>query len=223
MCSTPAALQPEGYDAVFVCNPNNPTGNLVPAEEIERIWRRCREAGAALIVDEAFIDFYGEDASVLRDGTGAGLFVLRSFTKSHALAGVRLGCLVCESAAAEKIRRAMPPWNINAFAHEAGLAALRDAGHMHRSRCALRQAKKALMEDLQRMPGIEPLPSEANFILCRLAEPGSAELCEMLASLGILVRDCRSFPGLGDRYIRVAVRSDRDNYQLVSALRKALA
>jgi threonine-phosphate decarboxylase len=117
----------------------------------------------------------------------------------------------------------MPPWNINAFAHEAGLAALRDAGHMHRSRCAMRQAKKILMEDLHRLPGIEPLPSEANFILCRLDEPGSAELCELLAAQGILVRDCRSFSGLDDRYVRVAVRSGRDNYQLVSALRKALA
>lgn len=215
-------LDPDGYDLVFLCNPNNPTGYLVPVGEVASLWRRCRSAGAALVVDEAFVDFTGPEQSILSYGASEGLYVLRSFTKSHALAGLRLGCLVSEAGFAARMRSAMPPWNVNSFALAAGGASIKDWDYILRSRHENEAARVRLFADLQGIPGIEPLPSEANFLLCRLSGAGSAELADRMGRHGILVRDCRSFQGLGDRYIRVAVRSERENYQLVSAVGKAL-
>lgn len=215
-------LRPDGYDLVCLCNPNNPTGYLVPVDELAWLWRRCRVAGATLVVDEAFIDFAGTGASILSNGVFAGLHVVRSFTKSHALAGLRLGCLVTAAAFAARLRGVMPPWNINAFASAAGEAAMADGGYLLKVRRENMQVRSRLLQDLAALPGLDPLPSEANYILCRLRHLDSGELADRLGRMGILVRDCRSFTGMGDRFIRVAVRCERDNYQLVASLRKAL-
>ena len=216
-------LDPEGFDLVFVCNPNNPTGYLAPIDEVKFLWHHCREAGAGLVVDEAFVDFSGSEQSILTYGVREDLFVIRSFTKSHALAGMRTGCLVADSGFAGKLISRMPPWNLNSFALAALGASLADWSYMAQSRHENAAARSRLMADLMAIPGIEPLASEANFLLCRLSGGGSAELVEKLGRQGILVRDCRSFHRLQDRYIRVAVRSGRENFQLVAALRKALA
>lgn len=215
-------LDPEGYDLVFLCNPNNPTGYLIPAQEVVEVWRRCRAVGAGLVVDEAFIDFAGEGASILAYGAAAGLYVLRSFTKSHALAGLRLGCLVTESDFAARLRSIMPPWNVNAFARAAGEAALKDLGYLLRTQRQTAVVKERLFDDLAALPGIDPFPSEANFILCRIEGAGSDKLWQKLAKVGILVRDCRSFESLGDRFFRVAVRSQQENSHLIMALERAL-
>jgi len=211
-------VRPEGYDLVFVCNPNNPTGYFTPPEEMMRLRRRCRGAGAALAVDEAFIDFTAYGQSILEDGLEPGLFVIRSFTKSHALAGLRLGALACESDHANRLRRRMPPWNINAFARAAGMAALADGKYLKWTRRELEQARSSLFMGLMALPGIEPLPSAANFLLCRLENGGASRLAAAMARQGILVRDCNGFTGLGDRYIRVAVRSEDENHQLLSVM-----
>lgn len=215
-------IRPQGYDLVFVCNPNNPTGYLVSLDEMTALWKRCRDAGAGLVVDEAFIDFSGGGESVLSWGVSEGLYVLRSFTKIFALAGLRLGCLAAPEDFIARLRMRMPPWNINSLARAAGEASLADLDYMARTWRETVSLRKRLFEQLSAVPGMEPLPSEANFLLCRLAEASSAELADQLGRMGILVRDCRSFPGLGDRYIRVAVRPDRENYQLVAALKKLM-
>ncbi len=215
-------IHPEAYDLVFLCNPNNPTGYLVPADEVAGLWRRCRAAGTGLVVDEAFIEFVEGGRSVLSGGTAPGLYVVRSFTKSHALAGLRLGCLVAEADFASRLRRRMPPWNINAVASAAARAALADRAYRDRISRETAGARRALFRDLSSLPNLEPLPSEANFILCHLEGIGAAAVTAALARQGILVRDCRSFAGLGDGYIRVAVRTAAENHQLVSALRRVL-
>ncbi len=215
-------IRPDGFDLVFVCNPNNPTGGRAAFEEIEYLWHSCRRAGAALAVDEAFIEFGGCRESILTGGLGSGLYVIRSFTKSFALAGLRAGCLAAEAEFAQAMRRRLPPWNINAMARAALAAALADRSYRQSTPEATARAREQLFAELDDIAGIEPLPSAANFILVRLEKGGSAAIVEGLGRHGILVRDCRSFPGLGDRYIRVAVRSGRENYQLVAALRKIL-
>lgn len=215
-------VEPDGYDLVFLCNPNNPTGCLVSVEEVISLWRRCRAAGAGLVVDEAFIEFAGASASVLSNGVVPGLYVIRSLTKSHSLAGLRLGCMVAAEDFAARLRQRMPPWNINVYARAAGMAIMAESGFMDESRCRIASARAELFNGLAGMPGIEPLPSAANYLLCRLEGISAAALADRLARSGILVRDCRSFDGLGDRYIRVAVRSERDNHQLVSSMRKVI-
>jgi len=116
----------------------------------------------------------------------------------------------------------MPPWNINAFAHAAGEAAIEDWQYLEATRDTVRAARMNLFNDLRSITGIDPLPSEANYLLCRLEGISSADLADAMGRQGILVRDCGSFNGLGGEYIRVAVRSDRENYQLVATLRRVL-
>ena len=215
-------INPAGYDLVFVCNPNNPTGYLVPLDEMISLWKRCRDAGAGLVVDEAFIDFSGGEESVLSWGVSAGLYSVRSFTKFFALAGLRLGCLAAPEDFIVRLKQCMPPWNVNAFALAAGVAAIGDLKYMARTWREVISLRDGLYKDLEAIPGIEPFPSEANFLLCRVGGDGAAALAERLGRVGILIRDCRSFPGLGDSYIRVAVRSERENYQLVTAIRKLM-
>jgi threonine-phosphate decarboxylase len=216
-------VEPAGYDLIFLCNPNNPTGYLAPLQDVVSLWRRCRAAGAGLVVDEAFIEFSGAEQSILSKGVFGGLYVLRSLTKSHALAGLRLGCLAAEADFASRLKGRMPPWNINAFALAAGRASLADSGYPGRTLEANSRARQALFGKLSAIKGIEPLPSEANYLLCRLEKMGSEALADRLMREGILVRDCRSFTGLGDRYIRVAVRAEGENYHLVSAIRRIMA
>jgi threonine-phosphate decarboxylase len=216
------SVEPEGYDMVFLCNPNNPTGYLVPIEEVAMLWRNCHRAGATLVVDEAFIDFVGPGQSILSYGVSDGLYVVRSFTKSHAIPGLRLGCLAGQADSIAGLQGVMPPWNINAFARAVGDAVLEDWRYMEKSRCMTGEAREQLFTDLAAIKGIEPLRSEANFLLCRLGGMGSGQLTELMGRQGILVRDCSSFISFGDEYIRVAVRSDRENYQLVSTLRRVL-
>ncbi|MHB0914791.1 MAG: threonine-phosphate decarboxylase CobD [Thermoleophilia bacterium] len=215
-------VDPEGYDLIFLCNPNNPTGYLVPIEEVAVLWRNCRIAGASLVVDEAFMDFVGPAQSILSYGVADGLFVVRSFTKSHAIPGLRLGCLVARQEAVSQIKAIMPPWNVNSFARAAGEAAIRDWEYIEKTRRVTAAARQRLFADLAAIPGIEPLPSEANFLLCRIEGIDSSLLAERMGRQGILIRDCASFPGLGGAYVRVAVRSERENYQLTATLRRAL-
>lgn len=215
-------VEPDGYDLVFLCNPNNPTGYLVPIEEVAVLWRNCRVAGASLVVDEAFMDFVGPAQSILSYGVADGLFVVRSFTKSHAIPGLRLGCLVARREAVSQIKAIMPPWNINSFARAAGEVAIDDWDYIENTRVVTAAARQQLFADLEALPGIEPLPSAANFLLCRLEGIKSSQLAEMVGRQGILIRDCASFPGLGDAYVRVAVRSERENYQLTATLKRVL-
>ncbi len=226
------SVDPRGRDLVFVCNPNNPSGNLTDSEQILYLWQKCRAAGAALVVDEAFIDFAGAGSSVLSAGVREGLYVIRSFTKSFALAGLRIGCLAAEESLAAALRARMPAWNINCLARAAARAALADGDYLVRTRKLTPLLRERLFTDLNGVEGVRPFPSAANFILFHAGPFGagrggiergsSGDLAGRLELQGILVRDCRSFRGLGDGYIRVAVRDERDNSQLLSALRWAV-
>lgn len=222
-------IDPRGHDLVFVCNSNNPTGQLTLAEDLSYLWQKCRSAGAGLVVDEAFIDFVAPAASMLFPGAagcaagGNGvpedLYIIRSFTKSFALAGLRVGALVAAADIAARMRGAMPPWNVNIIAQAAAVAALADKEYLARTRRETSRLRTQLTADLAAIAGVQPLPATANFILCRLDGRDAAELVTGLARQGILVRDCRSFPGLEGRYIRVAVRAGHENEQLIAALK----
>ena len=226
-------LDPRGHDMVFVCNPNNPTGQLILAEDLSYLWQKCRSAGAALVVDEAFIDFVGPGASLLFRGAAgcaagdggvpAGLFVIRSFTKSFALAGLRVGALAAAVDSARRLRDSMPPWRINVLGQAAAAAALAEGDYLARTRRETARLRARLQADLAAIDGVEPLPSAANFILCRVAGRNAGAVTAGLERQGILVRDCRSFAGLEDGYIRVAVRAGHENHQLITALNKIMA
>jgi threonine-phosphate decarboxylase len=209
-----ALMDLDGVAAVFLCNPNNPTGEALGREQVLGIAARVREAGAALILDEAFVDFVPE-ASVASEVNGS-LFVARSFTKFFAIPGLRLGCLVCSDA--PRVQALQPSWPVNAVAAAAGVAAAGDADFAQRSVGEVARLREGLSAALASLPGLDIFPGAANFLLVR----GPASVPERLARRGILVRGCEPFVGLGPGFFRVAVRGGGEKEALVDEIRRAL-
>ena len=204
----------EGVGVVFLCNPNNPTGEVLEREEVLRVAARVREAGADLILDEAFVDFVPE-ASAAGEAQD-GLFVARSFTKFFAIPGLRLGCLVCNDVS--RAQALQPSWPVNAVAAAAGIAAAGDSAFAESSVREVERLRDGLATALGSLPGLEVFSGAANFLLVR----GPVAMPERLARRGILVRGCEPFAGLGPGYFRVAVRGEEENGKLVDGIRGAL-
>lgn len=209
-------LSREGIDALFLCNPNNPTGRLIPGELLEKILLRCRERNIALFVDECFLS--------LSDGANdltpflpdvPQLFILKAFTKSYGMAGLRLGYgLSADEALLRKMSAAVPPWNVSTLAQAAGVAALGDAEFLEKNRTIIRAERPWLEEKLRKF-GFWVCPSQVNYILFR----GDVGLMEQLRARGVAIRDCASFEGMTSGWYRVAVRRHEENEQLIAAIR----
>ncbi|MCS6827715.1 MAG: cobyric acid synthase [Caldilinea sp.] len=198
--------------AVFLCNPNNPTGRSLPVEVIHT-WAR-RWPHTLFVVDESYLAFLVSPTSAYAPDL-ANLLIVRSLTKEYALAGLRLGYALAAPTVIEAMRRVQPPWSVNTPAQVAGMAALADRTHLHRTLTALHQAKEELVAGLQRIR-LQPLPSETHFMVVRVGD-GAAMRRRLLAH-GLLVRDCTSF-GL-PAYIRIAARKPEDNLRLLNALQQ---
>ena len=203
-----------GLSVVFLCNPNNPTGDSLGPQEVLDVADRVRDAGAVLVVDEAFADF--TPGISVGSMVEEGLWVARSFTKFFAIPGLRLGCLVCDDA--ERVRRLQPSWPVNAVAAAAGIAAVRDGSFAEASVAEVARLRGDLFHALAELEGLRPFPGVANFLLVR----GPEGLAGRLARRGVLVRGCGPFMGLGPEYFRVAVRGEDENGRLISALREDL-
>jgi threonine-phosphate decarboxylase len=199
---------------VFLCNPNNPTGDALTRAEVLEMAARVREGGATLIVDEAFVDFAPE-ASVAAE-VDEHLYVVRSLTKFFAIPGLRLGCLVCKRAG--RVQEFQPSWSVNVVAAAAGVAAVRDRAFVEASVTAVARLREKLFEALGALPGLTSFPGAANFLLVS----GPVGLPERLARRGVLVRGCEPFLGLEPGYFRVAVRSATENDRLLAAIRAEL-
>ena len=204
----------EGVTLVFLCNPNNPTGDALSRAEVLEIAARVREGRAALVVDEAFADFAPEIGVAAE--VDEYLSVARSFTKFFAIPGLRLGCLVC--AEPGRVQEFQPSWSVNAVAAAAGVAAVRDRDFVDASVVGVVRLREELFEALGALPGLVPFPGAANSLLVR----GPAGLPERLAQRGVLVRGCEPFLGLGSAYFRVAVRGVAENERLLAAIREEL-
>lgn len=209
-------------DMVILCNPNNPTGQLIHEEELAEIKRYLSQKNIWLVVDEAFLDFVpGHNRSSLLERTDDGLVVLvRSLTKCLAIPGVRLGYVIAPGDIVEKIVDCSPSWSINCFA-QIILENLEDLYERFTEGLPqLFEERDFLAEELKKFFTI--FPSEANFLLLKFKDPPSAKLSDELLRRRILVRDCSNFRGLGAGFIRVAVRKREENIRLIKALQEVV-
>ena len=204
----------EGVGLVFLCNPNNPTGDALERAEVLEAAGRVLGSGAVLVVDEAFADFV-PGISVVAD-TDGDLYVVRSFTKFFGIPGLRLGCLVCEDPTL--VQSFQPSWPVNALAAAAGTVAVKEQRFVDASVAAVKSLREELYRGLGALPGLMVFEGAANFLLVR----GPEGLPGRLARRGVLVRGCEPFLGLGSRYFRVAVRSAAENERLLAAIREEL-
>jgi len=217
-----AALQPD--DLLFFCNPNNPTGVIMTGEQLEPLIAQATAIGAHVVVDESFIDFRPtERAESCRGLVGRyrGVTVLHSLTKFLAVPGLRLGFLLGQPALVQQLEKMRDPWNVNVMAQAAGVAGLKDLAYRQETVRLVGREKEDMARGLQEIPGIKVLPPSVNFILVDLAKTGwSAErLQQRLWQERILIRNCASFTGLSDRYIRLAVKQQAENQRLIDLLK----
>ncbi|NPV52606.1 MAG: aminotransferase class I/II-fold pyridoxal phosphate-dependent enzyme [Firmicutes bacterium] len=212
-----------GADILFICNPNNPTGNLWPREALLHIVGEAARAGAFVVIDEAFVDFVDDEKQVTvvdEAPRRENLIVLRSMTKIFAIPGLRLGYAVCSSEMAQRLASLRDPWSVNSLAQAAGIEALRDRDYIVQTKKLIRRERGFLYDGLAGLPGIEAYRPEANFILARIAACATraGDLAAGLGRRGILIRDASSFDGLDEAYFRVAVRTRPENERLLEAL-----
>ncbi len=213
----------EEAEAAFICNPNNPTGILLPGEEVASLAERCEEAETFLLVDEAFIELSDPEESIADLAPEREfLFVMRSLTKSFGVPGLRLGFGIANPLMAGIMDRARIPWSIGSIAAAAGAYLLSQEEFLERSREVIKEELVYLTSALKEL-GLIPLGSMVNFILVDIIPAGipSDELARRMMAEGVLIRDCQSF-GLGKGYIRVAVRNRFENEQLIVALERVL-
>lgn len=203
-------------DAVFLCNPNNPTGRLIKREDMLEIAEAATRQKVYLIVDESFIDFCPDGSVIDAVKNNPYLVVLRSMTKIYALAGLRLGYGILPLGLVEAIKKQKEPWSVNMLAQIAGVAALEDSHYKSRSMRIIKQNKVILENGFTRL-GIDYTPTAANYYL--LNSLHGKKIAEMLRLKNIIVRDCSNFRGLDDTYIRVAVSSKKHIKMLLKYLK----
>jgi L-threonine-O-3-phosphate decarboxylase len=215
-------LQHDPGDCGLLLNtPHNPTGLVIPLAALQTLLAQF----ALVVVDEAFMDFLAPDASTSLVGhieQWPNLVIVRSLTKFYSLPGLRLGYAIAHPDRLERWQQWRDPWPVNALAAAAAEAVLADQAFQAQTWQWLGQARPALMQSLHQLPGLSPLPGLANYLLIRCDRSGSQLQLELLQRHRILVRDCLSFPELGDRYLRIAIRTPEENAQLVQGFSEIL-
>ena len=208
---TARALTTARPHVVFLCNPNNPTGQALDEAALEQLYAA---APAALwVMDEAYAEFMAAPVGTAAWSERGNWLVLRSMTKDFALGGLRLGYVVGAPPLIAALQDAQSPWNVNAFAQLAGAICLHNLAWRNETLAQLRQHSRQLRTALADV-GFAPLPTTLNFFLLPVNNPPT--LRQALLAQRIVVRDCTSF-GL-PHYIRIAVQQPPQNQQLVEVL-----
>ena len=229
-CQEIARVKP---NLLILTNPNNPNGKRISANRLREIADACRTEGTVLLMDECFLALSGGDEDSLIHcirSEALPAVVLRAFTKTFAIPGVRLGYAVCSAPTAERIRRELPEWNLSVFAQYVGRAAFGNvtpgtpapetsaggtSGYLAASVEMIAREREYLMAELESL-GFRVFPSDANYILFQSRD---RELHQKMLDKGILIRDCRDYHGLTAGFYRIAVRTHRENTALLRCLR----
>ena len=202
-------------DALWLCNPNNPTGDALPREVVLSLLERAEAAGARLIVDEAFIEYCPQHSVADQAADHPALVVLGSLTKVLAIPGIRLGYLAAHPSVIEGLSPDLMPWRLNSLADAVAAALPGHAGDFK----AIRALNEARREKFSReLSGLARVyPSEANFLLCDFGRDMRPEI-ERLKLKNILLRPCGMFPGLTHGHVRLCVRTEEENARLIEML-----
>jgi len=209
---------------IFLCNPNSPTGWLYEKDDILRIIKLAAEENVLVFVDEDYIDFVDDGkrysmAEYVNEYNN--LFVLRSLTKFFGLAGVRIGFGIGSPDLVKILKRVIMPWSVNSLAMFATAEAVKDIDFIKRTRLLVSKSRKEMREMFKPITWLKVYPSETNFLLVEIIREDltSAQLAEGLAKKGLLIRDCKDFDGLNNRFFRVTVRRPEENRKLVEQIK----
>lgn len=201
--------------AVFLCNPNNPTGKTIEPALLDKILDLCREKNIHLFVDECFLDLTDQGESLKGYlASNPQLFILKAFTKSYGMAGIRLGyCMSSDTELLSRMSAAVQPWNVSSLAQAAGAAALQEQEFLQNTKNLIQQERPWLKSQLERL-GFWVCPSQVNFLLFH----GPEHLHQALKQKGIAIRNCDNYYGLTGGWYRIAVRLHHENEALIHAI-----
>ena len=219
-------FEDKGIGCLLVINPDNPSGNFIPARDILRLCKWAEDKAIRLIVDESFVDFSegGRSNSLLNDETLSAypsLMVVKSISKSYGVPGLRLGVLASgDREFVATLKKAVSIWNINSFAEFFMQIFSKYENDYDRACGQFVSERKRFAECLEKIPFLRVVPSQANYFLCEVLDMGARELTErLLNSYDILIKDCSTKKGVeGKNYVRIAIRNSADNDRLVKAL-----
>ena len=204
---------------VFICNPNNPTGVLIQKKEMLKIISAAKKKSAIVFVDETFIELVpGHDESVIKHLKNfENLFILRSLTKSFGLAGIRIGYGIGSTQIIDPLQKIKIPWNVSNMAQLAASAAVCYHPFLDKTRKLIKKERNFISLNLAKSKKFACYTSATNFLLVK-TKIKSKLLQKKLLKQKILIRDCSTFRGLNLNYIRVAVKTRRENIKLLKAL-----
>lgn len=203
---------------VFICSPNNPTGNVMSKEDLVSIVKE----GVAVLLDEAYAEF-ARTSLVKLIPEWDNIIVLRTFSKAFGLAGLRVGYMLANPDLIEIMKRVTPPFAVNVLAIVAAEAALDDLEYLTKTKEVVKSGREYIYNALNKVGGVTAYPSEANFVLIRVDGVESEEIVSNLLGSGILIRDCAKMRGLGPNFVRVTVGTMDENRRFVEAFKELIS
>ena len=207
-------ITPE-IELLFLCNPNNPTGQVIGRELLLKVAEKCEQTGTWFCLDECFLPFMGEeDEYTMRSLTGRfpHLMILKAFTKIYGMAGIRFGYLLSENKELlEEIRQVIQPWNISVPAKAAAQAALYEDAYVEKTKQLIRDERSYLLNELDRL-GISVIGTPAaNYIFFKERD----DFAQRMLAKGVLIRSCSNYTGLSEGFYRIGVRTPEENRALI--------
>jgi threonine-phosphate decarboxylase len=210
-------------EAILFTNPGSPAGTLFQPAVREWIVQKSRHNRFFCLVDEVFADFCEQESLKTFIESSPGLVLIRSMTKFYGIPGLRLGYLLTSGGVAAEVRNLVPPWSVNTLAQIAGSYSFDQRAYREETLRLVESERNWLTSELKDLKAFQVFPGRANYLLMKLDHglPSAAVLCrDLIASDRILIRDCSSFEGLDDRYVRVAIRLPEENRRLLGCLRR---
>ena len=221
----------DGRIIVFLGNPNNPDGTLLDKDHIRTVASMLKDANSLLVIDESFIDFVGNDP--LQDNEHSmrslvnefdNIIVVHSFTKFYAVPGLRIGAAFTNETLITQLQQYIPSWSVNTLAQAYTKAALNDVDYIKRTKQELNEERAFMYNALDAIEGITVYPPSANFILFQVNQEGITAnyINEELKKYNMIVRNCDSYVGLTNHWVRIAIKDHDTNIKLVDKLTNIL-
>ena len=221
----------DGRIIVFLGNPNNPDGTLLDKDHIRTIASMLKDANSLLVIDESFIDFVGNDP--LQDNEHSirslvnefdNIIVVHSFTKFYAVPGLRIGAAFTNETLITQLQQYIPSWSVNTLAQAYTKAALNDVDYIKRTKQELNEERAFMYNALDAIEGITVYPPSANFILFQVNQEGITAnyINEELKKYNMIVRNCDSYVGLTNHWVRIAIKDHDTNIKLMDKLTNIL-
>jgi threonine-phosphate decarboxylase len=214
----------ESFDLVILCNPNNPTSQIVEKRRLIKILDHCKKNHVHLMIDEAFIDFVDEPKKETMLSYVEGynhLYIIKALTKFYALPGLRIGYgITSNRELLEDMNNHKEPWTINSYAAMAGMV-LEDESYKKESRQWILAERKAFFDELKKIDQIKVYKPNGNYILFKLLQ-NKKDMKEALLKKRILIRSCSNYNNLDEVFYRIAIKDQASNTIFIKALKEVL-